>query len=59
MMVIDYPNSKNTHNLKFMEFEHLKIENLLSKKLKFQKFFTTCKWGVMYMTFTMKYYFMI
>jgi hypothetical protein len=24
MMLIDYPNSKNTHNLKFVEFENLK-----------------------------------
>jgi hypothetical protein len=49
MMLIDYPHSKNTHNLKVVKFEFLKIKNLLNIILKFQKSFTTCKWGVMYM----------
>jgi len=43
MMLIDYSHSKNTHNLEFVEFENLKIKNLLNKILKFQKSFTTCK----------------
>jgi hypothetical protein len=54
MMLIDYPHSKNIHNLKF-----LKIKNMLNKILNFQKPFTTFKWGVMYMTFKAKFYFMI
>ncbi len=53
MMLIDYPHSKSTHNLKVVKFK-----NLLTKILKFQKSFTTCKWGVMYMTSKTKLQFM-
>ncbi len=45
-MIIDYPHSKNTHNLKVVKI--LKIRNLLNRILKLQKSFTTCKWGVIY-----------
>jgi hypothetical protein len=54
MMLIDYPRSKNTHNLKVVKFEIKKIKNLLNGILKSQKSFTTRKWGVMYMTFKTK-----
>jgi hypothetical protein len=37
----------------------LKIKNILNKILIFQKFYTTCKWGVMNMTFKAKFYFMV
>jgi hypothetical protein len=49
-MLIDYPHSKNTPNLKVVEFEILKIKKLLNRIKKIQESFTTCKWGVMYMT---------
>jgi len=48
MMIIDYPHSKSTHNLKVVKFK--KIKNLLNKNFKFQKSFTTCKWGVIHIT---------
>jgi hypothetical protein len=38
MIATYYPSSKNTHNLKDMEFKILK---------KIQESFVTCKWGVM------------
>ncbi len=42
------PTLKNIHNLKDMEFEIFRNSKYFSK---FQKSFTTCKWGVMYMTY--------
>ncbi len=60
-MLTDYPHSKNIHNLRVVKFfnsknkksiEHLQII------LKLQKSFTTCKWGIMYMTSKTKFYFM-
>ncbi len=59
MMLIDYPHLENTHNLKFVDFEFFKNKNLLNTVKKFQKSFTTCKRGVMYMTSKKKLYFMI
>jgi len=44
MIVTYYISLKSIHNLKSMEFKFL--ENLFFKILKFQKSFTTCKWGV-------------
>jgi hypothetical protein len=35
---------------KHSQFESCEIKNLLNRILKFQVSFTTCKWGVMYMT---------
>jgi hypothetical protein len=58
MILIDYPHSKSTHNLK-IDFKILKNLILINRILNFQKFFTTCKWGVMYMTSKAKLYFMI
>jgi hypothetical protein len=34
----------------FESCEIFKTKNLLNRILKSQEFFTTCKWGVMYMT---------
>jgi hypothetical protein len=48
-----YICSKNTHNSKDMEFFFSKFKVFL-KKFKFQKSFTTCKWGVMWMTYKKK-----
>jgi hypothetical protein len=48
MMLIDYPRSKNICKLLFLEFEILKLK--IYKYVFFLKYFTTCKWGVMYMT---------
>jgi hypothetical protein len=59
MMLIYYPHSKNIRNLNFLEFEIFFKKNLLNENLRFQKFFTTCQWGVMYMTSKAKLYFMI
>jgi hypothetical protein len=59
MMLIDYPHSKNIHNLKFVELIFFKIKDLLNKILRFQESFTTCQWGVMYMTFKEIFSFMI
>ncbi len=56
MWLIDYPHSKNTHNLKFMNVLILTNSKSIFKKI--QKFFTTCKWGVMYMTSKTKLQFM-
>jgi hypothetical protein len=42
-------HTKKIHYLKFF-----KIKNLLNNFLKFQMSFTTCKWGVMNMTFEKK-----
>jgi hypothetical protein len=36
-----------------------KKKNLLNRILRFQDSFTTCEWGVMYMTSKAKLYFMI
>jgi hypothetical protein len=45
-MLIDYP-----HLIwKLWNLKILKNLNLLNRILKFQESFTTCKWGVMYMT---------
>jgi hypothetical protein len=51
-MLIDYPHSKNTHNLKVV-----KLKKLLNIILEFQESFTTCKWGVMYITSKIEFYF--
>ncbi len=55
MILIDYPHSQfeSCENFKI-----LKIKNILNKNLKFQKSYTTCKWGVMYMTSKTKLQFM-
>jgi hypothetical protein len=44
--------SKNTHNVKYVKFEIFRNSKYISK---FQKSFTTCKWGVMYMTYETKF----
>ncbi len=59
MMLINYPHSKKIYKLNFMEFQKKIIKNLLNIILKFQESFTTWKWGVMYMTSKVKFYFMI
>jgi hypothetical protein len=51
MIVIYYPHSKHTHNLKVMEFESFKNSKNFSN---FQKTITTCKWGEMCMTYETK-----
>jgi hypothetical protein len=50
MMLIDCPHSKKFTIWNFWNFKILKVKNMLNKNLKFQESFTTCKWGVMYMT---------
>ncbi len=55
MIVIYYPHSKHTHNLKVMEFESFKNSKNFSN---FQKTITTCKWGEMCMTYETKLQFM-
>jgi hypothetical protein len=37
MMVIDYPNSKNTQNVKFMDFKHFKNEKCIEQKIKISR----------------------
>jgi hypothetical protein len=60
MMLIDYPHSKNIHKVEIYGIQKLKkIKSLLNKISKFQKFFTTCKWGEMYMMSKTNLYFMI
>jgi len=54
MIIIYYPHSKNTHNLKDMKFEIFTISKFFQFS-KFQKSFTTCKWGVMSMTYKQSY----
>ncbi len=51
MIIIYYPNSKNTHNLRFMNCKNFRDSNYV---LKFQKSITTCKWSVEYMTYKTK-----
>jgi hypothetical protein len=51
MIATYYPSSKNTHNLKDMEFLNFKNSKYFSN---FQESFTTCKWGVMWMKYKMK-----
>jgi hypothetical protein len=52
MIITYYPHSKNTHNLKNVEFEN--ICKVFFKIKNFEKSFTTCKWVVMCMTYKKK-----
>jgi len=49
----------HTHNWNLWNLKNFKIKNLLNIIKKFQKSFTTCKQGVMYMKSEEKLYFMI
>jgi len=51
MRIAYYTHSKNIHNSKVVEFENFKNSKYV---LNFQKSFTTCKWGVKYMTWKKK-----
>jgi hypothetical protein len=54
------PTLKKHSQFEICEIWNLKkIKNLLNKILRFQKSFTTCQWGVMYMTSKEIFYFMI
>jgi hypothetical protein len=45
------PTFKNTHNVKVMEVEIFRNSKYVSN---IQEWFTTCKWGVMCMTYKTK-----
>jgi hypothetical protein len=49
-----FPHSKNTHNLKFMKFEFDQNSMYVFIISKVQKYFTTCKWCVIHMTYKRK-----
>jgi len=53
MIIPYYPHSKNIHNLKLQNLKTLENSNYVSKSPNF-KSLTTCKWGVIYMTFKTK-----
>jgi hypothetical protein len=58
MILIDYPHSKQTYYLKFVDVKK-NLKTLLNTIKIFQKSFTTYKQGVMNMTSKTKLYFMI
>jgi hypothetical protein len=39
MILIDYPHSKNTHNMKVVKFESLKISESIEHNFKISKVF--------------------
>ncbi len=51
MIVTYYPHSKSTHNLKFMKFDIKKNSMYVFIMSKVQKYFPTCKWCVIHITY--------